>query len=100
MTSGKQSIPLSVPIAISAPAASAASTGGDLPKYPLDVGQRTTGTSASAHMEMSDSSAMHMWTTKAGSRDRANPTSSLVPSLTWMPRIFPLERTSSARASM
>ena len=47
----------------------------------MDVGQTTSGTSASAHFSRSSSVASHMWTTNAGSRDSTASTSSRTLSL-------------------
>lgn len=66
----------------------------------MDVGQTTTGTSASAHLARSSSSASHMCTTKAGSRERTKSMSSRTLSLTWMANILRSSRTASATASM
>ena len=92
-------MPLSVPRARSTPSAAALANGGRLPKYLLDVGQRTTGTSASAHFTRSVSLASHMWTTNAGSRDSTSSMSSRILSLACTPRIIPLSRTASAMLS-
>ncbi len=100
MRSGSQSMPLSVPIDTSAPLSIILAIGGTLPKYPLDVGQTTIGTSASAHLDISESVASHMWTTKAGSRERMRSMSSRILSLACMAIIFFLPRTSSAMDSM
>ncbi len=98
--SGGHSMPLSVPKARSAPAVWARAMGGTLPKYLLDVGHTTIGTSASAHLARSESAASHICTTNAGSRDRTKSMSSRTLSLTWIAKIFLLSRTASAIASM
>ncbi len=98
--SGGHSIPLSVPMTRSAPAAWALAMGGALPKYLLDVGQTTIGTSASAHLTRSESVASHMCTTNAGSRESTKSMSSRTLSLAWMAKIFRRSRTMSATASI
>lgn len=93
-------MPLSVPMARSTPQDCAAAIGGSLPKYLFDVGQTTTGTSASAHLARSSASAMHMWTTNAGSMESTRSMSSRTRSLTCIANTFRLSLTMSATSSM
>ena len=100
MISGSHSIPLSVPIPTSTPLSISLLTGVFFPKYALDVGHTTTGTSASAHFDMSSSVASHMWTRNVGSSESMKLISSLTRSLAWMANALPAERASSATDSM
>lgn len=65
----------------------------------MDVGQTTSGTSASAHFSRSSSVASHMWTTNAGSRDSTASMSSRTLSLACIASIALLSRTASASSS-